>query len=130
MIPKVYDRWLARQSVVSWIYVFVGSVVVPADFRDRLRNHPLRIARFDQRRDRVPDLRNRRIRRTVGIADRIQLRHCGVAAVYPPQEHPTAVRPQRIEDLSVQKKGQKITASRNNPFAKEPEKEFPKIRYF
>ena len=30
----------------------VGRVVVPADFRDRLRNHPLRIARFDQRRDR------------------------------------------------------------------------------
>lgn len=32
MIPKVYDRWLARQSVVSWIYVFVGSVVLSAGF--------------------------------------------------------------------------------------------------
>ena len=100
------------------VATLAGAVVVPVDFRDRLRNHPLCIARFDQRRDRVPDLRNRRIRRTVGIADRIQLRHRGVAAVYPPQEHPAAVRPQRIEDLSVQKKGQKITASRNNPFCK------------
>ena len=32
MIPNVYDRWLARQSVVSWIYVFVGSVVLSAGF--------------------------------------------------------------------------------------------------